>query len=121
MAKTPKVTDLVPVDPVVGWQAELRQAAFNALNASDVKEIVQAIVTKAKQGDPQACKMVFEYLLGGKGSPAAPATHVNNLQVNLAGPAPGDTAALPIRQAKIDRLRERASNGQALFHDGGEQ
>lgn len=30
-------------------------------------------------------------------------------------------AALPIRQANLDRLRERASNGEALFHDGGEQ
>lgn len=120
MAKLTK-HDLVPVDPVAGWQAELRQAAFNSVNAGDVAEIVKAIVAKAKHGDPQSCKMVFEYLLGGKGGAATPAIAVNNVQMNYGGPAAGDIAALPIRQAKLDRLRDRASNGEALFHDGGEQ
>lgn len=118
MAKALRKTDLVPVDPVVGWQAELRQAAYNALSGDDVKEIVEAIVKKAKQGDPAACKMVFEYLLGGKGGPASPGT-VNNVQVNYAGPPNDSPPSRPIRQAKLDRLRERASNGEALFHEGG--
>lgn len=118
MGKSIKKTDLVPVDPVVGWQADLRQAAYNALNGDDVKQIVEAIVKKAKQGDPQACKMVFEYLLGGKGSPGAPASPstVNNVQVNYTGPTKDSPAAKPIRQARLEHLRERASNGEALFH-----
>lgn len=51
---------------VVGWQAKLRQAIFNAVTENDVREIVQAQVAAAKKGDKQAIKFVMEYVLASK-------------------------------------------------------
>lgn len=51
------------------YQANLRAAVFNGVSETDVKEVVQAIVAKAKAGDTQAQKMMFEYVLGTKTKP----------------------------------------------------
>lgn len=47
------------------WQSDLRAAMFDGITAGDVKAIVTRMVTNAKNGDPAAIKMVFDYVLGG--------------------------------------------------------
>ena len=47
----------------------LREAVFNGISEGDVKEIVQNLVQRAKDGDPQAVRSVFEYVLGGRNAP----------------------------------------------------
>ena len=50
-------------------QARLRAAVFDGVSEGDVAEVVQGITKRAKDGDPQALKYFFEYVLGGKLAP----------------------------------------------------
>lgn len=58
------------------YQACLRQAMFDGITESDVKELVASIVAKAKSGDEKATRLLFDYVLGAKTKPTA--IHVTN-------------------------------------------
>src|SRR5690349_8466779 len=47
------------------WVAKMREAAMNSITEADIKEIVQAQVKRAKEGNAAALKFVFEQVLGG--------------------------------------------------------
>ncbi len=51
---------------VAKWQEDLRASAFDGITAGDVKAIVARLVKDAKDGNPTAVKLVFDYILGGK-------------------------------------------------------
>lgn len=109
------LTSMERQSAVAGWQASLRQAAFNAINADDVRQIVEGMVKKAKEGDVAATKVVFELFLGGKQSLTQ-----NNVVIEALPEK--STDAPPGSRRKIDELAARARNGKALFHpaDGAE-
>lgn len=56
---------------------KLRLALYDAVKESDVTEIMHNLVAKAKQGDAQAVKTVFDYLLGAKTQQQINVTRVN--------------------------------------------
>jgi hypothetical protein len=45
------------------YMARIRQAAFDAVNQDDIRDIFKELVAKAKRGDMQAARMVFAYVL----------------------------------------------------------
>lgn len=51
------------------YQSMLRNAVYDGVKESDVKEIVEGIVKRAKAGDPQAMKLFFDQILGAKTKP----------------------------------------------------
>jgi hypothetical protein len=51
------------------YQAQLRAAVYDGVKESDVKEIVQGIVQRAKEGDASAQKLFFDQILGAKTKP----------------------------------------------------
>ena len=97
---------------VVAWQENLRQAMYDAVTPGDVKEIVAGLVTRAKAGDAKAIQMVFDYVLAAKSQ-----IKIENSQVVIGRPkGRKKTAALQGTSEKLDVMRDRARNGQALFH-----
>ena len=42
---------------------KLRQAMFDGIKESDIKDIVANLVEKAKKGDKTALKFIFDYML----------------------------------------------------------
>lgn len=48
------------------WASRLRAATFNAVNESDMTEVMQAVVKRAKAGDLAAAKLLLDYMAGGR-------------------------------------------------------
>ena len=69
------------------FQARLRQAVFDGVRESDVTEVVKSIVEKAKQGDAQATRTFFDYILGGKTKPTNITVHNHFADVEQAAKA----------------------------------
>lgn len=96
---------------IAEWQDELRQAMFDGIQADDVKDIVQGIVKRAKEGDDRACRTLFEYVLAARrGQPQIHATQVNHY------PPGGPTGHPPGTKGKVKMLQARASRGEDLHH-----
>lgn len=53
-----------PGNPHAAKVAQLRSALLNAVKPTELRAIVQALVTKAKQGDIAAAKLLLERVLG---------------------------------------------------------
>lgn len=98
---------------VPAWMASLREAAFNAIKEDDIKAIVQKQVEKAKEGDPQAVKLVFDLFL--KGGPQS--VTQNNLIIEADVPPEEPTRAIRGSRDKVQVMAERARSGKALFHN----
>ena len=56
-----------PYAEVGQWMATLRAACFNAVKPSDMTEIMETVVRKAKKGNLTATKLLLDYLAGGRG------------------------------------------------------
>lgn len=69
------------------WVLALREAAQKHVKATDIEEIVKKQVDLAKQGNKDAIKFVFDYVLGGNSMKGA--TFVQNNY----GPEPERPAA----------------------------
>jgi hypothetical protein len=101
------------------WMARLRAALFEAVSEDDVREIAEKLVERAKEGDLQATRLLFGYILGGSGVKVQNAVIVNQNPGDdhrpLAPlPAP-PTKALPNTPGRLEAYSERATNGQPLF------
>lgn len=55
----------VPTDGMPAWMVSMRRAAQEVVKEADIREIVQTQMQKAKSGDKEAIKFVFEQVLGG--------------------------------------------------------
>lgn len=103
-------------DGAPAFMAKLRMAMFNGVTEDDVSDLVKSLMQRAKDGDKEATKLVFEYLLGGKaGGPPAP-TKVVNQTINVTKLPKSTTNALRGSTAKLDVMARRARNGEDLFH-----
>lgn len=100
--------DLAGLPP---WMAAMRAAAQNAITADDVREIVVEQVKRAKRGNRDALKFVFEHVIGTKAY--GPLTLVQNN--NYGDGDPGrETNSRPGTQEKIATMRRRAEAGLPL-------
>lgn len=79
---------------IAAWQLELRAALFDAVRPGDIRDIMAAIVTKAKKGDLKAADFLFRYAVG---SPT-----IRDVTPGPNDPSPEEIreAALKIRQAR---------------------
>jgi hypothetical protein len=112
-------TFLKPLPPaseaVAPWVQKLRAAMFDAITETDIQEIVKNLVKRAKDGDPGAVKMLFDYVLGGRQASTQAATI--ETQNNLILPPPRPTRARPGSRQKVLAMAERAQKGLSLNHD----
>ena len=53
-----------PGNPLAAQVAKLRAALYDALAEGDIKDIVRALLGRAKQGDVAAAKLLLSYTLG---------------------------------------------------------
>ncbi len=88
---------------------------FNAVNESDVTDIVKLQVEKAKEGDTKAIAFVSKFLLGAN----TPVTFIQENHYHNEIEAQ-EMDELPGAKGKIQAMRERAARGQDLHseHDG---
>jgi hypothetical protein len=115
---------------VIDWQAQLRRALFEALDANVIREVVGAMVEKAKKGDIAAARLVLTYavgnptvnvknavFMGGNGhAGVGPGAGLNPSPNPNPAPLPAaPTRALPGTPEKFDVLANRAQGGKALF------
>jgi len=57
------------------YQAKLRAAMSGCVKESDIEQIVKGIVERAKNGEPAAVKLLFDYVLGAKNPPSKISIH----------------------------------------------
>lgn len=105
-----------PIDGIPTWMTAMRKAAVECITEADVKEIVQGQVKRAKEGDRNAIRFVFEQVLGGAGQKAS--TFIQNNYGNgaaaedPAGVRPDKpTKAIPGTKQKIEAIRRRVEAG----------
>jgi len=53
-----------PGNPHAAQVARLREELLQAVTAADLRDVIEAILVKAKTGDPIAAKLLFDRLLG---------------------------------------------------------
>lgn len=93
------------------WLQMMRDAAMGAISKEDVKEIVTNQVKRAKAGDQNAIRFVFDQVLGG--AQLKGATFIQN--VYEGGERPDrPTKARPGTGKKLDTMARRASAGLPL-------
>lgn len=90
--------DQSPLNVLPPWMLALRQAAEEAINTTDVSEIVKKQVELAKGGDQRAAKFVFDQLLGGAALKGA--TFIQN---NYAAPAGEHATSGSAQKLKLPR------------------
>jgi len=114
MVRKPREENQVVVEEVVpAWIQGLRQAAAGLLKQSDIEEIVKGQIKRAKAGDKNAIKFVFDQLLGG--SYMRGATFIQNNYAGGNGQKPGGTKALPGSSEKVEEMRRRVTAGGSAF------
>jgi hypothetical protein len=102
--------------PVADWQLRMRRALFEAVSEDDIREIVEGLVRKAKDGDLQATRMLLTFVLGSSSVNVKQAVIVQEHGGALAPlPAP-PVRVLPGTADKVEAMARRAANGQELFH-----
>lgn len=107
-SKKPLINRQSPLPEEQTAQAKLRAAVFNGVSESDVKDVIAAIVKRSKEGDPQALKYFFEYILGG----SAQVVNLTQHNHHYVGDMPVDAA--PGSLEKIEAMRRRAEKGLPL-------
>lgn len=98
---------------VQSWQAQMRRAVFEALDQDAIRDVVGAMVDKAKKGDIQAARLLLTYAVG------SPTVHVKNAVIVPDQPAPLPTPpskATPGTELRMVDLATRAERGLPL-HD----
>lgn len=107
-----------PAPNVADWMARLRAALFDAVTETDVAEIAGSLVKKAKEGDLQATRLLFSYVLGSSSVNVKQAVIVQGEPSRL---PLGVANALPGTEPKIIAMQDRAANGESLFHPRDKQ
>jgi len=92
-------------------QARLRKAVSDAVQDVDVKEVVEGIVKRAKEGDKAAIEQLFKHVLSG----GVTTLVQNNYYIDEDPGKP--TKKRPGTNGKIDMLAARAASGGPLFDD----
>jgi hypothetical protein len=89
---------------VADWQARLRVALFEALDPDAIREVVAALVDKAKKGDIQAARLLLTYAVG------SPTVSVKNAVIMANGPP----------RSPIPATRTQSLPGPPAGDDGGD-
>ncbi len=95
------------------WITAMRAAAQSAISESDIKEIVEAQLKRAKSGDSAAIKFIFDQVIGMKG--------MTLIQNNFPADPDEPTSAKRGTPDKVSVMARRAAAGLPLTceADGG--
>lgn len=124
--KTFDLTQFPETSPSIPeWMTKMRAAAQACISESDIQEIVQKQVERAKQGDAQAMKFVFEQVLGGAAFKGATFIQNNNSYgsdpTSPAKSKPGTQDRIAEMAARADRGLPLVQPGDATFEDPKER
>lgn len=113
MNQPEKARDMVHATAVdvSSWQARMRAAVLQSVGTDDIRDIMAAIVQKAKKGDLQAARLVLSYAVGNP-----PRGDSDPIEVD--GRADVPTGARAGSSAKLDVLARRVANGLPLHARG---
>ena len=94
------------------WISRMRKMAQKHLTEDVVEEIVKAQIDRAKKGDRNAIKFVFDQLMGGQSLKGA--TFIQNNYGSESSERPGPTDALPGSDDKILAMQRRMERRENL-------
>ncbi len=100
------------------WMAKMRRAAVAAVSDADIQAIVRNQVSKAKEGDANAIRFVFDEVLGAGGMKGATFIQ-NNYPAEDAKPADINTLR-PGSKARIELMRRRVESGNGAVPESTE-
>ena len=63
-----------PGNPYARQTAAMRSALLGAVTENDLRKVATALVTRAKEGDTTAAKLLFSYVVGRPDDPINPDT-----------------------------------------------
>ena len=91
-----------PAD-IATWQAKLRAVVLDVVTEDEIRDVMKAVLARAKAGDLAAARMILAYAIGNPPK---------------RDPEPGDAAtrARPGSRAKVEALAYRHANGVDLHH-----
>jgi hypothetical protein len=92
-----------PAD-ISSWQSRKRAIVLDTVDEQEVRDVLVAVLEKAKKGDLQAARLILAYAVG-----SPPSREPND---------PGPTAAPAGSKAKLDVLAHRYAKGLPLHKNG---
>jgi hypothetical protein len=115
-------TKEVAGSPLPPWIMMMREAAMKAISISDVADIVKDQVARAKKGDQNAIRFVFDQVLGGAQLKVATFIQNNYTAETIAAATGKPTPVMPGTPDKVEVMRMRVAAGAEVFNanDGPE-
>jgi len=89
---------------IIGWQAQMCDVVLEEINADAMRDVIRAMVEKAKGGDLPAARLILSYAVGSPG--------------RRDREDPGPTPAMAGSNEKIEVLARRRAAGLPLHQNG---
>jgi hypothetical protein len=90
---------------IISWQAKLTAIVLETIDEEEIREVLKAILKKAKEGDLAAARLILGYAVG------SPPKRGRD-------PVDAPTASRPGSNAKLDVLAYRQAHGLPLHSNG---
>lgn len=105
-AERAKPTEVIPMElvgpaDVASWQSKLRAVVLDTVTEDRIRNVMEAVLKRAEEGDLQAARMILAYAIGHP-----PRDERGD----------GPSRARPGSKAKLDALAYRHVNGMAMHH-----
>lgn len=104
---------------VPAWMQKMREAAVGKISETDIADIVQAHVKKAKKGDLASTRFIFEQVLGGaafKGATITQNVTEHHYHENADAEPPVEPGSKEDRERRVRKMAARQAQGKPL-HD----
>lgn len=108
------LASLATPSAVPEWMTRMREAARACITESDIEAIVKGQVERAKTGDANAIKFVFDQVLGGASFRGATFVQTNHNYTTSPNEAAKPTTAKPGTEDRIEVMARRAQMGAPL-------
>ena len=89
---------------IATWQSKMRAVVLETVNEDEIREILKAVIEKAKDGNLQAARLILSYAVGNP-----PSRELEN---------GGPTGAKSGTNAKLDVLAHRCANRLPMHVNG---
>jgi hypothetical protein len=96
---------------IATWQSRMRAIVLEEVSESEIREVLRAVLNRAKAGDLQAARLVLQYAVGSPSRRDPDEYQASDAEIARTG-ARGGT------QAKLDVLAYRRAHGLPLHCNG---
>lgn len=104
MKEPKKERDHATQADIATWQSKMRSVVLETVNEDAIREVLAAVLAKAKDGNLQAARLILSYAIGNP-----PSRELDDK---------GPTGAKGGTKAKLDVLAHRYANGLPMHVNG---